>query len=307
MNVFVTGGAGFIGSHVVDMFLKNGLNITVMDEMLHGDNLHHLEGHPNLRIIRSNINDVPTLRDGMKGMDAVYHLVANSDVQKGGKDPNLDFENTLLTTKNVLDVMVLNNIKKIFFASTSAVYGNRPGVALREDSGSAPISYYGASKVASEALISSYAHMNDLSALVFRLPNVIGPRLTHGVIFDFMQKLKDDPKKLRILGNGKQTKEYIHVYDVIKAMEFIPIPSEPGMEVYNVGTESTTSVIQIADIVCESMGYKDVEYIFTGGDAGWKGDVPLFKYDISKIKGVGWTNHYSSTDAVRKTLKNLME
>ena len=307
MNVLVAGGAGFIGSHVVDMLIERGDRVTVVDNVSQGNNLTHLDGHPNLTMVDADLNDLTRLKEVMRGMDVVYHLAANSDIQAGGKNPDLDFRNTLMTTKNILDAMVFNNVKKMFFSSTSAIYGNKTGIVLKEDTGGlAPVSYYGASKLASEALISSYAYMNDISALVFRFPNVIGPRLTHGVIFDFIRKLERDPKRLEILGNGKQTKEYIHVHDLVSAIAMVPIQIDPGVETYNVSTESSTSVIQIAGIVCESLGYKDVEYSFTGGDFGWKGDVPSFKYDISKIKNAGWMYKYSSTDAVRNTLTEVL-
>ena len=307
MNVLVTGGAGFIGSHVVDMLINKGDAVTVIDNMSQCNNLCHLNGNPKLNVIKTDLNDPSELKDLMKNIDTVYHLAANSDIRCGGQNPDLDFKNTLLTTKNVLDAMVFNNIKKIFFSSTSAVYGNRPGISLKEDIGGlAPVSYYGAAKLASEAFISSYAHMNDMNALIFRFPNVIGPRLTHGVIFDFIRKLKDDSKKLEILGDGKQVKEYIHVHDLVSAIATVPISSDLKVDVFNVGTESTTSVKQIADIVCDAMNHKNVEYVFTGGNIGWRGDVPTFRYDISKIKKTGWKCRYSSTEAVRKTLSDLI-
>jgi len=307
MNVLVTGGAGFIGSHVVDMLIDKGHNIIVIDNMSQCNNLCHLSKNPRLNVIKADLNDSSKLKDCMKNVDVVYHLAANSDIRCGGQNPDLDFKNTLLTTKNVLDAMIYNDVKKIFFSSTSAVYGDRPGISLKEDIGGlAPVSYYGAAKLASEALISSYVHMNDMNALVFRFPNVIGLRLTHGVIFDFIKKLKNDSKKLEILGDGNQVKEYIHVHDLVSAIATVPMPSDSKVEIFNVGTESTTSVKQIADIVCDALNHKNVEYLFTGGNVGWKGDVPMFKYDISKIKKAGWKYQYSSTEAVKKTLSDLV-
>ena len=307
MKVLVAGGAGFIGSHVVDMLLEKGNEVIVLDNSPEGNNLHHLNGNKNLTVINADLNNLSELKKTMNGVDEVYHLAANSDIQSGGKNPEIDFKNTFMTTKNILDAMVANDVKKIFFSSTSAVYGNITGIALKEDTGGlSPISYYGAAKLSSEALISSYSYMNDIGALIFRFPNVVGPRVTHGVIFDFMRKLKDNPKKLEILGDGKQNKEYIYVHDLIKAISSVSIPTS-GVETYNVSTESSISVMQIADIVCEKLGLKNVKYSFTGGNIGWKGDVPSFKYDISKIKKTGWMYQHSSTDAIKMTLRNLLD
>ena len=198
-----------------------------------------------------------------------------------------------------------NDIKNMFFSSTSAVYGDIKGQLNEMTGGLKPISYYGASKLASEAMISSYSYMNDFNALVFRFPNVVGPRLTHGVIFDFIRKLKKDPKKLQILGNGKQNKQYVYVLDLVKGIADFSERMEKGYNLYNISTESFTDVNTIADLVCERLGLDDVKYEYTGGECGWKGDVPSFDYDVSKAKDHGWKYSFNSTESVRETLRNV--
>jgi UDP-glucose 4-epimerase len=233
----------------------------------------------------------------MNAVDRAYHLAANSDIQKGGKDPSIDRRDTFETTAAVLDAMRKYEVKELLFASTSAVYGDKQG-ALKEDTGDLrPVSYYGAAKLASEAFISAYAAMNGLAANIIRFPNVVGSRLTHGAVFDFIAKLRRNPKELEILGDGKQDKPYIYVADLIDAM--LSMKYAPGVEIFNAGVDTSTTVRRIADIVCEEMGLRDVEYKFTGGAAGWLGDVPKFKYDLSKIHAFGWTAKHTSDEAVR--------
>jgi len=192
----------------------------------------------------------------------------------------------------------------MFFSSTSAVYGDRKGLLDENTGGLQPISYYGACKLASESMISAYSYMNDFNALILRFPNVIGPRLTHGVIFDFIGKLKKNPKKLQILGDGKQNKQYVYVLDLVKGIFDFSERIEDGVSQYNVSTESFTDVNAIADLVCERMGL-DPEYEYTGGSTGWKGDVSSFAYNVEKAKERGWHYEFDSTGSVRETLRVL--
>ena len=197
-------------------------------------------------------------------------------------------------------------VKKLFFSSTSAVYGDLMGAHVSEDAVALkPISYYGGAKLGSEAAISSYSFMNDMSVLVFRFPNVIGPRLTHGVIFDFVKRLKADPSHLRILGDGTQSKPYIYVMDLVDAiMRFKDVPK--GVTLYNVGVETQTSVTRIAEIVCEKMGLAGIPFEYTGGRGGWKGDVPVFQYNLDKIHATGWTASMTSDEAVARTVESVI-
>lgn len=305
-KVVVTGGAGFIPSHLDDILVGKGYDVTAVDTVEKGrcHNIEHLFGKDNFHYVKMDITDVDAFAELTKDCDFIYHLAANSDIQNGGQNPSIDYRNTFQTTRSVCEAMMRNEIKNMFFSSTSAVYGDIKGQLNEMTGGLKPISYYGASKLASEAMISAYSYMNDFNALIFRFPNVIGPRLTHGVIFDFIRKLKKDPKRLQILGNGKQNKQYVYVTDLAKGIFDFSERIEDGMSLYNVSTESFTDVNTIADLTCERMGLDDVKYEYTGGDCGWKGDVPSFDYDVSKAKKRGWKYTFDSTESVRETLKN---
>lgn len=307
-RAIISGGAGFIGSHLADSLLKRGWEVTAIDRMSvdKASNISHLFGDDRFSYSDGGMSDADSLAKIVEGSDMIFHLAANSDIQKGGKDPSIDINDTFMTTVNMLEAARKCNVKKFFFSSTSAVYGDIPNVKLKEDTGGLePISYYGASKLASEALISSYSFMNEIDSLIFRFPNVVGPRLTHGVIFDFLKKLDADPTKLEILGNGKQSKQYVYVKDLAEGIAEFASNVERGYNIYNISTESFTTVTEIADMVCERLGLKDVRYDYTGGNCGWKGDVPTFDYNIDKAKKKGWKFTYNSSQAIKKTLDDI--
>jgi len=312
MTILVAGGAGFIGSHLIDSLFAEGHKIICADKLIMGDkNIEHLKNKPNFKFYKYELAD-QSLVDKIfseNQIDVVYHLAANSDIQKGGKEPSIDFNDTLLTTRALLEGMRKADVKKIFFASTSAVYGDMLDVKLIETTGGLmPVSYYGGAKFASEALISSYVSMCDMSAVIFRFPNVIGPRLTHGVIYDFIHKLRKNPHELEILGNGTQCKPYIYVLDLVEAIMMLTKEFKPGEVVYNISVKSEgTTVTQIAEIVVDVIGLENVEFKYTGGDRGWKGDVPRFSYDISKVLSTGWEPKHTSDEAVRQTVKDSIE
>ena len=312
MNTLVAGGAGFIGSHLIDSLLAAGHRVICADKLIMGDrNIAHLFVNKNFKFINIELADQNKVDEILENerVDVIYHLAANSDIQKGGKEPAIDFNDTLLTTRALLEGMRKVNVKKLFFASTSAVYGDMPNVELTETTGGLmPVSYYGGAKLASEALISSYVSMCDMSAVIFRFPNVIGPRLTHGVVFDFIRKLRNNPNELDILGNGTQCKPYIYVLDLIEAIMKLTESFDQGEKVYNISVNSQgTTVTHIAEIVVEELGLKDVKFNYTGGDRGWKGDVPRFSYDISKVLSTGWNPKHTSDEAVRQTVKDAIE
>ena len=310
MNILVAGGAGFIGSHLCDALLSKNNTVIVADKLIMGSkNIEHLSQNTNFKFCEmelANQDNVDKLFGDNK-IDIVYHMAANSDIQKSANDTSIDFNDTLLTTRVLLESMRKNNVKNIFFASTSAVYGEMPDIVLNEETGGLkPVSYYGGAKLASEALISSYVSMCDMNAVIFRFPNVIGPRLTHGVVYDFVKKLRNNPKELEILGNGTQCKPYIYVTDLVNAIVKLTEQFEPGVDVFNISVMSEgTSVTHIAEIVVDVLGLSDVEFKYTGGDRGWKGDVPRFKYDISKVLATGWKPEYTSDEAVRKAAQSL--
>ncbi len=312
MNVLVAGGAGFIGSHLIDRLLADGYSVYCADKLIMGDgNILHLKGNSNFKFQKIDLSDGESVQKLFlsERFDAVYHLAANSDIQKGGEKPNIDFQDTFMSTRNILEGMRTYHVKNMFFSSTSAVYGEMPDIVLNESTGGImPVSFYGGAKLASEALISSYVSMCDINALVFRFPNVIGPRLTHGVIFDFINKLRCNSDELEILGDGTQCKPYIHVYDLVEVIAKLSKIWPKGEEVYNISVcGEGTGVTKIADIICSEMGLTDVQYKYTGGDRGWKGDVPRFKYDISKILSTGWKPKYSSDEAVRLTVRETLD
>ena len=312
MNILVAGGAGFIGSHLIDALLAEGHSVICADKLIMGKkNIEHIPNGDKFKFYEIELSDQDSVDKLFEEnvIDIVYHLAANSDIQKGGKEPSIDFNDTLLTTRTLLEGMRKYNVKKIFFASTSAVYGEMIDVKLTEVTGGLmPVSFYGGAKLASEALISSYVSMCDLSAVIFRFPNVIGPRLTHGAVFDFIRKLRNNPAELEILGDGTQCKPYIYVLDLIEAIIRLTKQFYPGESVYNISVLGDgTTVTNIANIVVEELGLKNVLYKYTGGDRGWKGDVPRFSYDISKVLSTGWTPKHTSDEAVRQTVKDAIE
>lgn len=307
MNILIAGGAGFIGSHLCDKLIENGNDVVVADKLIMGkQNIEHLVGNPHFKFYELELADqdnVDRIFTENK-IDAVYHMAANSDIQKGGKEPSIDFNDTLLTTRAILEGMRKADVKNLFFASTSAVYGEMLDVKLTETTGGIkPVSYYGGAKLASEALISSYVSMCDMNVVIFRFPNVIGPRLTHGAVFDFIRKLRKNPNELEILGNGTQCKPYIYVLDLVNAIVELTQEFKPGEDVYNISVLSKgTTVTHIAEIVVDVLGLSGVEFKYTGGDRGWKGDVPRFSYDISKVLSTGWKPKHTSDEAVRQTV-----
>lgn len=307
MKAIVTGGAGFIGSQLTDSLLSNGWEVVSIDVVPKKEARNHVDavGKPGFSYVSRNI-----AKEGLgkhEGVDWIFHLAANSDVKIGWDDPNVDFESTLVSTKACLDFMRESGTENIFFSSTSAVYGDKPGVKLSESDGDLrPVSNYGACKLAAEVLISAHVTINNHNALVFRFPNVVGPRLTHGVIFDFIHKLKNNPKKLEILGDGSQRKQYVHTTDLINWIVKLVSKGHKGFDLYNVSTESFVDVNEIADMVAEGMGLDDVEYSYTGGSTGWPGDVATFDFDITKAKMAGWSYRYDSRSAVRKSIEEML-
>lgn len=308
MKTLVVGGAGFIGSHLCDALLEQKHHVICVDNFSLGTkaNISHLKGNYRFVVYEADASDNKEIDRifQQEKPDYVFHLAANSDIQASAKNPDVEYQNTYSTTFQILSCMRKYGVKKLFFASTSAVYGNKKEELLDENtSGLSPISYYGAAKLGSEALISAFSYMNDIDVLVFRFPNVIGPRLTHGVIFDFIRKLQSDPTHLQILGNGKQTKPYIYVTDLVDAILQFMDTVRHGVELYNIGVQGDTCVTRIADIICEEMQLESVQYEFTGGEGGWKGDVPRFRYCLDKINSAGWKAFYSSDEAVRETVR----
>jgi len=308
MNIFVTGGAGFIGSHIVDKLINEGNTVTVYDNLSSGRK-QFIEQHlksDNFSFIEADLLDLEKIDDGLKGHDVVFHIAANPDVRLGAQKPEIA-KKDILASYNLLDAMRKNDIKKIVFSSSSTIYGETPSFPLPEDYGPLlPISVYGAAKLAAEGLISSFCHTFDMQGWIFRFANVVGKRGTHGVIVDFINKLRKNPKELEILGDGKQQKPYLYIEDCVEAILFGYKNANEQINLFNIGCDTATEVTRIAEIVVEEMGFNNVKFTYTGGKRGWKGDVPKFQFDISKMKKLGWNASLNSDEAVRKTVKILL-
>lgn len=309
MKILITGGAGFIGSHLCDLLLYKGHTITVVDNLILGrkKNIAHLMDRDDFTFIEEDLLNAPAMHSIFKArqFDMVYHLAANSDIQKGSEDPSVDYNLTFNTTFSILQYMREFRIKKLFFASTSAIYGETYDRLTENHGPLQPVSSYGAGKLASEAFISAFSSVYDIQTWIARFPNVVGERFTHGVIYDFIHKLEANPKMLTVLGNGEQIKPYLYVKDLVQGIQFVCENTNEHFNVYNLGTESRTKVKEIATMVIEEMDLK-AQIIYTGGDRGWIGDVPEFKYDLSKINALGWCAQHDSNASVRLAIQKAL-
>lgn len=309
-RVCIVGGAGFIGSHFADALLERAdtARLTLFDNFSSGRESHfqHHSGDRRLRVIRGDAGDLRALTDAVRGHDLVIHLASNPDIARAVTEPEIDFYQGTLLTHNVVEAMRRTGAGRLIYASGSGVYGERGETLLREDSGPLqPVSTYGASKLAGEALIASYCAMFGLTACVFRFANVVGARQTHGVGFDFLQRLRRDCSRLRILGDGRQSKSYVHVWDVVAGVLLANERVRSGFQVWNVATDDAVTVTEIAVMAAQTLGIDPLPALeYTGGDRGWKGDVPMVRLDASRLRGLGWTPGFNCRDAV---LQSLME
>lgn len=310
MKIFVTGGAGFVGSHMVDALLEDQTNdVTIYDNFSTGQagHLEHVRNNPELKIVQGDLLDVPALNKSICGHDLVFHFAANSDISKGADNPGIDFRQTVVATFNLLEAMRLGGVSRIAFASGSGVYGDQGTFDTSETFGPLlPISMYGAGKLAAEAMISSHAHMFDITAYVFRFANVVGARQTHGVAYDFIRKLKENPSKLQILGDGLQSKSYIHVSDVVSAIMFVVENGKSRVNLFNIATGDYVTVHWIAEQVVKAMGLKDVDFDFAAGSRGWKGDIPIVRFNLDKIYGLGWKAKADSRRAIQQSVAEML-
>lgn len=309
MKILVTGGAGFIGSHLADYLIDKEHEVVVIDDLSLGkkENIEHNLVNRKFTFYQENILNYEQI-EGIfiqEKFDVIFHLAANSDISKSHAEPDIDFNNTFFITYNILKLMKCHMVKKIVFSSTSAIYGEN-SKKLAEDFGPLlPVSHYGASKLASEAFICSFVLNYDMQAWIVRFPNVVGERATHGVIFDFINKLRKNHNELEVLGNGEQFKPYMYVKDLVEAMIFVWRNSNDRINIFNIGVETKTRVKDIVRMVIEEMGLNAV-IKYRGGDRGWIGDVPGFDYDLSKITSLGWVAKISSDEAVRKSIKQIL-
>lgn len=312
MKYLVAGGIGFIGSHVVKRLFEeeSAAKILIYDNYSSGkeEHLKNILGNERVQIIRGDLKDLKCLEAAMDGVDTVYSLASNPDIAKAVLQPDIDFWEGTYLINNVVEAMRRRGVKKLLYASGSGVYGDVGETVTDEDfSPLLPASTYGASKLACEALICSYCKMFDMNAAAFRFANVVGPDQTHGVGYDFLSKLESDPTQLTILGNGTQSKSYIYIDDIVDALRTVERKALLGYDYYNVATLDHMTVAEIADAVVKVMGLKNVEYRYTGGDRGWKGDVPIVRLASQKIRSLGWTNQYTSAQAIQMSLQKMYE
>lgn len=310
---FIVGGAGFIGGHFVDFLMAdpNTKAVTIYDNFSSGREWH-FAAHttdPRFRVVRGDVGNLDALTSAMQGHDVVIHLASNPDIARAATEPDIDFWQGTLLTSNVVEAMRRSSARRILYASGSGVYGDIGTIEAGEDFGPLfPISTYGASKLAGETLISSYCYMFEITGCIFRFGNVVGPRQTHGVGFDFVRRLLKDGSRLPILGDGTQSKSYVHVSDVVRAVMCAHRSTDKPFEAYNVATGDYITVREIADIAVECVGLPpgSVRFEFSDGSRGWKGDVPVVRINTDRIRRLGWTNNWSSGEALRRAMMELI-
>ncbi len=313
MASLVTGGAGFIGSHLVDFLMNSGETVRVLDNLSAGDlnNLSSWLSSPKMKLFQGDVLDKEIVFEALEGCDTVFHLAANPEVRSDKASPQDHFKQNIEATYNLLECMrEVGGVERFVFASTSTVYGEPSEIPTPETYGPLkPISYYGASKLASEALSMSYASMCEFGCVIYRLANVVGPRSNHGVIWDFVKKLRGDSSRLEVLGDGSQSKSYLYVDDCISGMMAGLDDLDGAIRVYNVGSNDRVDVLSIADAVIDAMALENVEISTTGGVSGgrgWRGDVKKMQLDMSLLNSRGWSAKLSSVEAVRETARNIV-
>ena len=314
INILVTGGAGFIGSSLLPVLLDKGYCLNVIDHLSTGkkENILPFYSNTNFKFVELDLLDVSKLKQVVNESDLIYHLAANVEVRKGELDTEIDFLNNIVATRNLLESMrTSDKCKKIIFTSSSVVYGEPITIPTPEDYGPlSPISLYGASKLACEALISGYVGMFGINAIIFRLANIVGPSSDHGVIFDLIKKLKKpDNKYLEVLGDGTQKKSYLYIDDCIDALVLGLNEISSGMKIFNVGSEDQVDTNTIAHIILEELGLnREIKYVTTEKDGrGWLGDIKNMLLSTDKIKKIGWKINYSSKESVSLTVKKIVE
>jgi UDP-glucose 4-epimerase len=312
-RICVVGGAGFIGGHFVDRLLASDATrqVTVYDNFSSGRQWH-LAAHQadsRLNVVKSDVRDLEDLVAAVDGHDTVIHLASNPDIARAMTDPAVDFDQGTLLTHHVAEAARRGGAGLVLYASGSGVYGDLGQTEAAEDRGPmVPVSTYGASKLAGEALLASYAAMFGVTARAFRFGNVVGPRQTHGVGFDFIRRLLDDPLRLRILGDGQQSKSYIHVDDVVEAVLHAARMASGAFAVFNVATGDYVTVTEIAELAMDVVGLPagSTHFEYTGGNRGWKGDVPVVRINTDRIRALGWKNQRTGRQALRASMESML-
>jgi UDP-glucose 4-epimerase len=308
-RILVTGGAGCIGSELAEKLVDLGHEVTIIDNLSCGKEEHiaPLLSRPNCLFVRGDLLDFGFVESAMAGMDIVYHLAANPDVKFTlGDTTDKDLKQNTVCTYHVLESMRRQRVRRLAFSSTSAVYGLSERQPIPEDNPVRPISLYGATKLSCEAMIGAFQHLFGMDCWIFRFANIVGPRVRkigRTVVGDFVYKLRQDPTRLQVLGDGRQAKSYLLSKECVDAMLFVVEHAPHGLQIFNLGCDDSLSVRRIADMVVEAMGLKGVRYEFTGGEGGWPGDVPRFRLDVTKINRLGWRARYDSEQAVAQSIR----
>ena len=309
MFSIVTGGAGFIGSNLVNALVKKGDKVLVIDNLSAGntDNIKEHIDSGKIEFIKADLLS-KGWEDKFFGADRIYHIAADPDVRASAGIPKSVYESNVTATINVLEAMRKNNVKEIVFTSTSTVYGEAQVIPTPEDySPMIPISIYAGTKLAAEAMISSYAYTFGMSAWVFRFANIIGQRSNHGVIWDFVHKLLKNPDELEILGDGRQSKSYFSVDACVDAVLYACENTHETFNFFNIGSEDWISVTELAEIIVHEMNLNGAAFRYTGGDRGWVGDVPRMQLSVEKLKKLGWKPQTNSKESVRSAVKTLLK
>jgi UDP-glucose 4-epimerase len=301
MRALITGGSGFIGTAVTQRLSKKNFDVTIFDKRPPCD-----KSIKSCKYIEGDLLDLEKVKASIVDVDIVYHFAANADISMGFQNTSLDLQMTTMSTYNVLEAMRVNDIRSILFLSGSGVYGNIGNKIAREDSGPLlPVSLYGASKLAAEGLISAFASMFNMHATILRPANIVGGGQTHGVLFDFVRKLKRDHQRLEVLGNGQQKKSYLHIDDLVEAIEVALTNQNESVRLVNVASADLIDVNCIAQTVIDFLNLKDVSLAYTGGIVGWIGDVPTIRMDTSKLRELGWKPQLTSKAAIQKALAEM--
>jgi len=308
MKFLITGGGGYLGGHLAKFLVEQGHQVTIFD-------YKYLRNALRLKSIRKKIiyksidlKNFKELKRELKNFDVVAHFAASADIALGKTKTDVDLKEGTLATYNVLECMRQNNIKKIIYSSSSAIYGNSSIIPTPENAGPLlPISLYGASKISGEALVSAYCYLFGMKSWIFRFVSVVGRDMERGVIKDFIKKLRKNPNKLKILGDGHQKKDFIYIEDWLNAILFVFENVDEQVNVFNIGSGTTILVNKIAKMVTNLMKLKNVQYSYSGGKSGWPGDAPVVHYDITKIKNLGWHPKFSSDEAIKLAIIDMLE
>ena len=311
-SALITGGAGFIGSHLAEKLVGEGIETKILDNYATGrkDNLLGCIDKQNFSLFDLDLGKLGNQEDYLENVEVVFHMAADPEVRTGYDRPENSFEQNIVNTFNLLQRIKHSKVKKIVFASSSSVYGDAKVLPTNEEYGPlCPISHYGASKLACEAIVSSFCYNYNIEGIILRPANVIGSRGRHGLIWDLVHKLKNDKNRLEVLGDGKQTKSFIHISDAVKGILQSMKKGEDDVEIFNVGSEDGIEIINVAKIVCKNMKLPNIEIFTTGGienGRGWKGDIKIAHLDISKLKNMGWQPKLSSLEAADVTSQEII-